>query len=59
VTARAARVGRWSPPHGSEEVSLILWKLPSDVRKELITLLAPENVAKIQAILDQQDQNIL
>jgi CBS domain-containing protein/sporulation protein YlmC with PRC-barrel domain len=37
----------------------VLSVLPADVRNELIALLAAENVAKIQAILEQQDQNIL
>lgn len=37
----------------------VLSVLPSDVRKDLITRLTSENVAKIQAILDQQDQNIV
>jgi Mg/Co/Ni transporter MgtE len=37
----------------------VLSVLPSDVRKELVTRLAPDNVAKIQAILDQQDQKIV
>jgi magnesium transporter len=37
----------------------VLSVLPADVRNELVTLLEAENVAKIQAILEQQDQNIL
>ncbi|HKW90970.1 MAG TPA: CBS domain-containing protein [Methylomirabilota bacterium] len=37
----------------------VLSVLPADAREELITLLAADNVAKIQAILEQQDQKIV
>jgi magnesium transporter len=37
----------------------VLSVLPGDVRNELVSLLAAENVAKIQAILEHQDQNVL
>jgi magnesium transporter len=37
----------------------VLSVLPADVKQELFTLLATENRAKIQAILEQQDQNIV
>jgi magnesium transporter len=37
----------------------VLSVLPADVKQELVMLLAAENVAKIQAILEQQDQKIV